>query len=446
MPSTLSLQRRRFVFAAGLGSMLGLELPALAAPRPGPPAAAALPTPFLIEKADADAVSKARAGGATLSAASLRARGPAGLRVVGAGGKQSATSQRTMAGSVNPQTWGVVALLVKVNNSVNLSQFAVSFNKGAAGAMVGQPGYPNGHGPANAKVRDGEIWFSFDTQTDMPAIYALGESSGITFKTSQAQAEGGASDVQYGACIGGAKGQPTVIFTFDDLYIDQFTLALPPMAERGLRANVFVARDLVGQNATKMNEAQLDQLYRQHGWSMALDSSTDDSNTRLDDMAVALGRSGRIGINLNRDYVLSKGWRGAETALCYTGGLWNEALCAALEADGYQFARTTQPGAMHTRFGRTGAWMTFFGYGMGGKSLDELKGALDHAIARGQTIVFYAHHVQPDASASRSDVKLESVWLPLLDYAKQKIAAGQLVNLNLAEFLARDAGAQAPQL
>ncbi len=132
------------------------------------------------------------------------------------------------------------------------------------------------------------------------------------------------------------KCRATVIFTFDDAYLSDYTEAYPYMKARGVRGCSHVPHNEIG-NTNHMTLAQLKELYAD-GWGIGNHTMTHRDLTALDDATVVTEVSGMANYLIENDMPLSA-W-----CLVYPAGGNNANVQALVASAGVLCARGTQGG------------------------------------------------------------------------------------------------------
>ena len=279
-------------------------------------------------------------------------------------------------------------------------------------------------GDSVTSYRAGRRWFSANGSEF--GSFASGSYGTVMSQMSVNQKSPYDADAVVGPMYFGADGRPTLVFTFDDCRIEQYTQVLPLFAARGMKATVYAVKNFTGMDGNRMTLANLQALYAA-GWDIG-------SNTTADGPITGFANDSACVADLQaaKDWLTTNGMPRAVDHMALSNGSWNEARVAALEAAGMKTARTTVGQTMYSRFGFGDQAMTLPGRSLEGQTLAALKGMVDLAVLRGATYMFYSH--VPDMT----------ILAGLLDYVKNVADYGLLDVLTVSQWWNRDHNKTAP--
>lgn len=190
------------------------------------------------------------------------------------------------------------------------------------------------------------------------------------------------------------------------------------MQSRGFKGTCYIPPGFVGLNTARMTLAQVQNLYA-NGWDTGIDSWSDLPWSD----ASYLSNTQRIQeIGAMKTYLASNGMTRGIDHLCWPTNSWTEALCTAFAAAGIKTGRTTGSSSFYDTFGLGDIAMTIPAQATGsGNTFAYLKGMVDKAMARGETLFFYTH----DVSATPSGIGTSTAtFTQLVDYIKTFTDAG----------------------
>jgi hypothetical protein len=268
-----------------------------------------LPPPVLLENFES-LTGWAASIGATLSLATDSPAFGTNRLQVAATGTNLATATKADIGSYDTSTLGTIVAL---------------------GDLGMDAGHPGGVSVTLRKLGADQSGLSFGTVYETPTPVAIGKLWGALHVSEDAtlSTPGGgtvgvkvtnnaqipyAKAVKFDALLGKAGGRPTVIFSFDDNKITQYTFAYPLMKSLGLVFGINNVRT-TSSNPSALNLPKLIEMYAD-GCDVMLDSTDNDDLTASYGTMALAGASWQRG----KDYVVANGLTRGNEHGCWTGG------------------------------------------------------------------------------------------------------------------------------
>lgn len=157
----------------------------------------------------------------------------------------------------------------------------------------------------------------------------------------QAQGYQTLSLAELAEALAGRRSLPPrpVVLTFDDGYRDNYEVAFPQLAQRGLVATFFVVSSLVGQ----AEYVSWDQLRIMQGAGMAV-----EGHARTHSDLSQMSRAAVVEQATSCRQAIAANVGQAPRFFAYPSGRYNATTIDALRASGYVLAVTTTPGSRHT--------------------------------------------------------------------------------------------------
>lgn len=202
---------------------------------------------------------------------------------------------------------------------------------------------------------------------------------------------------------------PTVVLTFDDSSVSQFTTAYPLMTARGLRGTLYPITGNVGTNGS-LTIAQMTAMHDHGGFEIGCHAT---SNAKHAQGLTGMTQAERLTeLRALREWNFGNGWEADSYA--YPNGYYDTASAAAVRTL-FSSARSlhakleSQPiGARDRIRSYNGAYTSF------GVDWPTLKGRVDLAIANKSTLVLMFHAIVTTPSVS-TDCST-AVFTSLVDY------------------------------
>lgn len=345
------------------------------------------PRPILLESFET-LTGFTSAGGTQVLDTVRKVQGASSLKLSGNGtAGTNPIATKTGIANLDPAGLGVVAGYFRIADEAHRQVNGVQMRLGRGGTYYSGPNLSIGVGRPS-----GGYWAAIDaSEIGMSGLGAgtIDLRAQINQQTVAGYATY-ANAVSFDALYANAKGPATVLLTFDDAEDTAYTIAYPLMAARNLKGTIYLPRDSVGLNSTKLSAAQVQTLYA-NDWDVANDGRTDDQPmTSAATLADAIAN-----INSNRSYLVANGWTRAADHFCYPNGvMWGDAS-GALPVPLQSTAMTATAGSAAVTFGSavTGltAGMTAYGFGVPPGTIvssvagDNLSAVLSNPIAAGQT-------------------------------------------------------------
>lgn len=328
------------------------------------------------------------------------------------------TASKSVSVSIDPTTLGTIVFEVSkdITNIASVTGYALSLSRGTTETSSSVSDSPT-------KFRAGKRWLAWNID-EFPITKAAGVGA-LTATARTNQASPYTAQVTYDAMYYNAKGRPTVVPTFDDIYDTIYTTVFPLFKTWGIVGSISVPIDYIGTTG-KLTLNQLNELYAS-GWDIFCDSTRDDSVTDLANTTNAL-----LSINANRDFYTVQGWDRAKNYLCWTNGSWNEATCAAFAGAGYLTGRTTEPQSFYDRFGLGSIALTLPSHGFSSSQpLSSSIARITEVLLRGTTQFFHWHDIKDTPSSiGWQTSNFITLWE---EYILPKQASGELDILTVSQ-------------
>lgn len=161
-------------------------------------------------------------------------------------------------------------------------------------------------------IHIGKRWGAYNV-SEIPGLASAGFST-IGLKVQNLGNIPYSQVTKYDALLARAGGRPTIIFSFDDNILSQYTTAYPEMAKRGLRGIFYVASQIT-QNSSYMSTAMLREMY-DAGWDCGWDSTHNDNISSSFGTLAAWEAS----LQLNRDWSANNNMPRGTGHICWTHG------------------------------------------------------------------------------------------------------------------------------
>lgn len=219
------------------------------------------------------------------------------------------------------------------------------------------------------------------------------------------------------------KQQANVIFTFDDQWDTQYSVAFNEMRMRGLKGTIGVNGINVGVT-NYMTWAQLEEVYG-YGWDLV---NHTNEHYNLGQQAYAVQKKdivdGRAALN-------AKGFTRASNILFYPYGSYNDTTLQILNEEGIEYARTIRehleyPAPIQPQTLKIKNLLPYM-------TSVTAQAQVDDAIATGGTIIFLNHRFgTEDESGMFWDI---TKFQTLLNYVKTKQVSGEINVPTMSEWL-----------
>ena len=219
------------------------------------------------------------------------------------------------------------------------------------------------------------------------------------------------------------KQQANVIFTFDDQWDSQYSVAFSEMRMRGLKGTIGVNGINVGV-PNYMTWAQLEEVYG-YGWDLV---NHTNEHYNLGQQSYAVQKKdivdGRAALN-------TKGFTRASNILFYPYGSYNDTTLQILNEEGIEYARTIRehleyPAPIQPQTLKIKNLLPYMTAALAQAQVDD-------AIATGGTIIFLNHRFgTEDESGMFWDI---TKFQTLLNYVKTKQVSGDVNVLTMSEWL-----------
>jgi len=229
-------------------------------------------------------------------------------------------------------------------------------------------------------------------------------------------------DVTIDSVLVDTKQQANVIFTFDDQWDTQYSVAFAEMRMRGLKGTIGVNGINVGV-ANYMSWAQLEEVYG-YGWDLV---NHTNEHYNLGQQTYAVQKKdivdGRAALN-------AKGFTRASNILFLPYGSWNDTTLQILTEENITYCRTirehieTAPPVYNNRLKIKNL--------LPAVTAAAAQALVDDAIAIGGTVIFLNHRLgTEDASNMFWDI---TKFQTLLNYVKTKQVSGEVNVLTMSEW------------
>lgn len=237
---------------------------------------------------------------------------------------------------------------------------------------------------------------------------------------------GGEQAVSFDSLYGGKRTRPKLVLTFDDGWDSVYSEAYAYMEPRGLVATAYINGVYIDE-ANRMTLANLRTL-RTNGWSLGNHTY---NHTNLTTLATQAEMEDEI--QLGEDFLVSNGLTGAHKHFAYPNGGYNDTALAALNALGYQTARTTKGTAVSFTPNPPENNYLIRIQNLGNTdTLTAVKAKVDRVIEEGGVLFINGHKLV--ASATVSTEWAISDFQALIDYVYPKVLGGQLDMVNVDEW------------
>lgn len=219
------------------------------------------------------------------------------------------------------------------------------------------------------------------------------------------------------------KQQANIIFTFDDQWDTQYSVAFAEMRQRGIRGCIGVNGVNVGK-ANYMTWAQLEEVY-DYGWDLV---NHTNEHYNLGEQSYTVQKKDIVDGKKALD---DRGLTRASNILFYPYGSFNADTLTILNEVGIQYARTIREHAEYPKplEPQKLKIKNLLPYLTAVKAQE----VIDDAIATGGTVIFLAHRLgTEDPSNMFWDI---TKFTTLLDYAKTKQSAGQANIITMTDWV-----------
>lgn len=229
-------------------------------------------------------------------------------------------------------------------------------------------------------------------------------------------------DVTLDSVLVDTKQQANVIFTFDDQWDTQYSVAFAEMRMRGLKGTIGVNGINVGV-ANYMTWAQLEEVYG-YGWDLV---NHTNEHYNLGQQTYAVQKKDIVD---GRNALSSRGYTRASNILFLPYGSWNDTTLQILGEENIIFCRTirehieTAPPVYNNRLKIKNL--------LPAVTAAAAQALVDDAIAIGGTVIFLNHRLgTEDASNMFWDI---TKFQTLLNYVKTKQVSGEVNVLTMSEW------------
>jgi hypothetical protein len=224
----------------------------------------------------------------------------------------SAIATKTITPQLDPTTFGVYAACVDVD-FLNVASIEIDIGRSNTFAVAQQTGLQE---DVAARPK-GKTWFARNVSelTNVPAgvgavqvrtRYGLQSNAGLNGRMTT------------DALVANTAGIPTVVISFDDGYLQQYTVAKPILDAHGFKATYHPAPNYInladGGNGNYMTTAMLQDL-NANGHDIACDNMDDVPYINYADLASAVAS-----YTANRNFLSARGLTRAIDFGCYPGG------------------------------------------------------------------------------------------------------------------------------
>lgn len=243
---------------------------------------------------------------------------------------------------------------------------------------------------------------------------------------------------------------PAVLVTMDDGNAE--VVAAAAIANpRGIPLTCYLIPDLIGASASYMTEGELEGLVSAGNVMASHQNETFPAYLDTYGEAAMLDYVGSA-----VSWVNARGWHGYHFA--YPGGQFNDRIQAIMRRAGCLSARSIRGQSYVASPERWSAGGSYEGVKStvngvpdwyqvmasplnSGQSLTNAKAALDTAIARGESLIYYGHKI---GAVADTVTWTTSDWTALMDYIAQKVSQGLVDAMTIDEYYAAYTGAARP--
>lgn len=183
----------------------------------------------------------------------------------------------------------------------------------------------------------------------------------------------------------GFVARPQLLITSDDGYDSDYTLMRPELNSRGLKATFGIIGSTIN-NPSNMTEAQLATLYSE-GHDLVPHGLTNLTTVTIEEAADE--------VDLNRDWLTSRGWARGQDFYIYPNGGYNQDIIDMLKGKGFKAARAVSFGPTYNHalgFDDGRYCLPIIGVGPTITPANVLA-ALDATIAKGNTAILMFHRI-----------------------------------------------------
>ncbi len=214
--------------------------------------------------------------------------------------------------------------------------------------------------------------------------------------------------------VGKTKPAAKLLFTFDDGFKDQLTIAAPILSAKGFKGTAYVIQaGALGLWGTDyMTTSEINSLYKNYGWDIGNHTVNHPHGTATDAATLATLKTEYL---TNQNWILSNGWtRGAYHA-AYPYGEYSTQLISSLKTIGLLSSRTVNSGIQTTP---VSDFYQLTCIDVIGATVSNLKSRIDAAVSGGSTVIFMIHKVE--AVGNAADLVMASGdFQQIVDYASQ---------------------------
>lgn len=209
----------------------------------------------------------------------------------------------------------------------------------------------------------------------------------------------GMTFVEAVAALNATTAVAKLLFTFDDGYIDNLSVAAPILAEKGFKGTSYINKYAVIAGAdNQMRLVDVKALYNDFNWDIGNHSAShkflyDDSDPDGVNTTYLNTNDAIADYIINEEWLYSEGFARAADHVAYAYGERNLALINGLMDNGCKTGRKAWSGMQPMPVDN---YFEIFAQGVGGGNLTEVKSEIDKAVASGATIMLMLHEVNND--------------------------------------------------
>ncbi len=231
--------------------------------------------------------------------------------------------------------------------------------------------------------------------------------------------------------VGKTKPAAKLLFTFDDGWKDNFTIAAPILNAKGFKGTAYVCKEASTQSwgaVDYMNVSDLNTLYFTYGWDIGNHTVTHPNNGNVTDAATLAMLKQEYQDNQN--WILSNGWTSGAYHVCYPSGMFSDPLIELLKGIGVKTGRATMDGIQTVPV--SNFYKLPVQYVEGG-NVSAVKSYIDKAVSTEATGILMIHKVENTAG---SLVITTSDFQQMVDYASQYAVQDKLDVTTISEWYA----------
>ncbi len=248
-------------------------------------------------------------------------------------------------------------------------------------------------------------------------------------------------NISASAAVIGGKPAAKLLFTFDDGWKDQLTVAAPILSAAGFKATAYVCKEASTQSwgaIDYMNVTQLNTIYNQYGWDIGNHTVTHPNDGNLTDQTTLQKLTTEY--KDCQDWIISNKWDRGAYHVCYPSGMFSDPLISILKGMGVKTGRATIDGLQTIPVANY--YKLPVQYVEGGNVAD-VESFISSAVTSGSTAILMIHKVEVN---SGNLVIKKSDFQTIVNYAKLFVDKSQLEVMTISDWYNALANAETPKI